>query len=364
MQTGETEAWLVFNSSGLTGLRQRMLIEAFGGPEQVLAASDSDLVQVEGIDSLHVRKLREAAARGDGPRLRQRLEEKGWRLVPITRPEYPPRLLEIQDPPPLLFVEGEITPADQLAVAVVGTRKCTPYARQMARRIGHDLAARGATVVSGLALGADGEAHEGALEAGGRTIAVLGCGLEVVYPTQHADLRTRIATSGAVVSEFPLDAPPSRESFPHRNRIISGLSLAVLVIEAPTNSGALITARLAGEQGREVFALPGDVTRPESRGSNELIRDGAMLVQSADDVLEGLGVGLEEVATTAPRAATTGLPPEEAAVYGALEGEGGTVDDLVASTGLDAARVMAVLMLLEVKGLVRRFGGGNYGRVD
>jgi DNA processing protein len=364
MESSEIEAWIRLNASGLSVERQLALIEVFGSPLGILAAEDGELTQIEGMTAIHVRKLRQTCSEAQAAAIRERLITEGWSLIPITDPGYPALLREIPSPPPVLFVEGELGAPDQLAVGVVGTRKSTPYGRQVARRMGYELAARGLTVVSGMALGIDGEAHEGALEAGGRTIAVLGCGLDITYPSQHRDLRSQIAQQGAVLTELPFGTEPAKEQFPRRNRIISGLCSGVVVVEAPAGSGALITARLAAEQGRQVFAVPGDVGRPESRGCNELIRDGAILVQSVDDVLDGLGVAIETVATSPQAAIVADLPPDEAAVYNILAGETRTVDEIVAATGIDVARTMTALMLLEVKGLVRRFGGGTYGRKE
>jgi DNA processing protein len=360
MDSQEQAAWIILNASGLSPARQLALLAAFGSAAAILAATDAQLRQVDGIEALHVHKLRRAQRATDVEAILQRLAQWQGRIVPITAPEYPPRLRDLAEPPPVLFVQGELRPRDQQAVAVVGTRKCTPYGRQIAHQFGYELAARGLTVVSGLALGADAEAHRGALEAGGRTIAVLGCGLDITYPAQHQQLRAQIAAAGAVLTEFPFGDGPSQDHFPRRNRVISGLAMGVVVVEAPAGSGALITARWAAEQGREVFAVPGDITRPESRGCNELIRDGATLVQSVDDILEGLGVALEP--GPAPAAAAPDLSPDEAAVYERLASAGKSVDELVAETGLSAPRVMAALMQLEMRRLVRRFGGGTYAR--
>ncbi|MBC7288295.1 MAG: DNA-protecting protein DprA [Armatimonadetes bacterium] len=355
-------AWLILNHSGLSVARQLALIEVFGDAPAVVSADDQALSAVPGIDRIHVQKLRRAADQLDCDAVLGNLAELGVSLLPITSAEYPRLLREIPEPPPLLYVQGQLLPRDELSVAVVGTRKCTPYGRSVSRRLGYDLAARGLTVVSGMALGIDGEAHRGALEAGGRTIAVLGCGIDLTYPRQHEDLRKEIVASGAVISELPPGTTPSRDQFPKRNRIISGLSLGVVVVEAPAGSGALITARLAAEQGREVMAIPGDITRAESRGCNELIRDGATLVQQVDDVIEALNVSPEPVAPTLETGSAPSLPPDEARVYDSLSTEPRTVDELVQATGLDSPRVMAALMLLEIKGLVRRFGGGTYAR--
>lgn len=359
----ELLGWLVLNASGLSVDRQLRLLEVFGAPEAVLAARDEDLKAVPGIEAIHVKKLREAQSGLLVEEAEKKLAELAGVIVGITHEAYPTALKEIPLPPPMLFVQGELR-AQEPAVAIVGTRKCTPYGRQMARRLGYDLAARGLTIVSGMALGIDGEAHEGALEAGGRTLAVLGCGLDITYPPQHKSLRERIAVQGAVLTELPFGTEPTRDQFPRRNRIISGLVMGVIVVEAPLGSGALITANYAGEHGRDVLAVPGDVTRAESAGCNALIRDGATLVRCAEDVLEALSFTPETLPARTAGPGAERLPPDEAAVFEGLGQEAKTVDDLVAATGLEAPRIMAALMLLEVKGLVRRFGGGAYARTE
>lgn len=359
----ELLGWLALNASGLSVDRQLRLLEVFGGPEGVLAARDEDLKAVPGIEAIHVRKLREAQTGLVVEEAEKKLGELGGVIVGITHEAYPAALKEIPLPPPMLFVQGDLR-AQEPAVAIVGTRKCTPYGRQMARRLGYDLAARGLAIVSGMALGIDAEAHEGALEASGRTVAVLGCGLDITYPPQHKSLRARIAAQGAVLTELPFGIEPTRDQFPRRNRIISGLAMGVIVVEAPLGSGALITANYAGEHGREVLAVPGDVTRAESAGCNALIRDGATLVRCAEDVLEALNFTPETLPARAAGPSAEGLPPDEAVVFEGLGGEAKTVDDLVAATGLEAPRIMAALMMLEVKGLVRRFGGGAYARTE
>ncbi len=364
MDSRDLHAWLVLNASGLSLDRQMCLLDTFGSPASALAAEDAALTALAGFTVLHVQKLRNAQAGIDAAALERKLGDLGATVLPIKDTAYPQALREIPSPPPLLFVRGDLPGDDSPAVAIVGTRKCTPYGRQVARKLGYDLAARGVVVVSGMALGIDGEAHQGALDAGGRTVAVLGCGVDITYPPQHEDLANNIAASGAIVSEFPFGTEPAKYTFPQRNRIISGLSLGVVVIDAPTKSGALITAGLAGDQGRTVFAVPGDITRPESRGANLLIRDGAVLVQSAEDILEELNLSPAAMIGKPGVAGAPSLPPEEAAAFQALAGGVLTVDDLVAATTLDAPKVMAALMLLEMKGLVRRFGGGSYGRAE
>ena len=361
-RTAELEAFLVLNASGLTPMRQFALLEPMGSATAVLAATDRELVELEGITGAHVDRLRQAQRDVSPKVLRDRCEGLGVHPVPYTWPEYPPLLNDTKDRTPLLFVEGDFEKADELSIAVVGTRKCSAYGRQMAQRLAGDLARRGFTIVSGLALGIDGEAHEAVLEAGGRTIGVMANGADITYPSQHKGLRERIAQSGAVVTEFGLGTEPLRERFPARNRLISGMSLGVLVVEAPVKSGALITARIAGEQGRDVFAVPADVTRPESRGCHALLKDGAHIVEFAEDVVEGLGIMLRAVPERQP-VDTAGLPGDERAVMEGLSHEPKCVDEIVAACGLPASKVTSALMLLEMKGIVRRLPGSTFVRI-
>ncbi len=362
-----TEAWLLLNASGLSPRRQMALLEAFEGPEAIFGASSDALRAVEGITAVHVGKLRDAEATVDAAAAIRALAELHVSLVTINDDHYPKLLRESDDPPPVLFVRGGLERADDLAVAVVGTRRRTSYGEMVATKLAGDLARRGFTIVSGLALGIDGDAHRGALEAGGRTIGVMGCGIDVNYPSQHAELKDQIAASGAVITELAPGTPPTRERFPVRNRIISGMSLGVVVVEAPTTSGALITARLAAEQGREVFAVPGNVTSPLSRGCHGLIRDGATLVETAEDVVEGLGMMLQAVPEREPaqerQRKLDELPADHRRVLEALTHQPRNVDDVIAELGMGTPEVTSALMLLEVKGLVRRFPGNQYVRI-
>ncbi|MEZ6069668.1 MAG: DNA-processing protein DprA [Pirellulales bacterium] len=294
---------------------------------------------------------------------------------------FPPLLREIPDPPPVLFLKGDITPADGTAVAVVGSRHATSYGRQQAERLGRGLAQTGYTVVSGLARGVDAAAHRGALAAGGRTLAVLGNGLARIYPPEHAELAIEVSHCGALLSEsLPGDAPHPK-SFPKRNRLISGLSLGVVVVEAAERSGALITARHATEQNREVFAVPGRVDNRMARGPHRLIRDGARLVESVDDVLEELesvAAALRRPAPTLPACQTGAAPPSrspirpalaklddvERQVFAAVETEATHVDEVIRRSGAPAHVVLATMTTLEVRRLVRRVDGGRWMRVD
>ena len=286
----------------------------------------------------------------------------------LSDPDYPEILRSIPDPPPVLSVKGKLLKEDALAVAIVGTRSASVYGLTMARQLSHDLARSGLTIVSGLAEGIDGAAHEGALEAGGRTVAVLGHGLGTVYPSHHRGLAERLTQSGALISEFPMEMEPRRENFPKRNRVISGLSLGVIVVEAPVKSGALITAREALEQGREVFAVPGQVSSIRSQGCHRLLKDGAKLVEDYRDVLEEIAPHLKtqldrfrnqplDPSTSLP----LGLSPEEAVVFQAIQETGPSlVEALVQQTAFPPSKLLGLLTQLELNGLVRQIPGQGY----
>lgn len=362
----QTEAWLRLSATGLSARLQLALLDAFGSPDAIFGATNEQLRAVDGIASTHLGKIRSAEAEADVAAMRDRLDEFNAHLLPIADERYPPLLREIDDPPPLLFVRGAFDDRDDLAVALVGTRKRSPYGEMVAEQLSRDLVRRGFTVVSGLAAGIDSDAHDATLEAGGRTIAVTACGIDVNYPASNADLRERITESGAVISEFALGTPPARHSFPQRNRILAGLSLGTVVIEAPSKSGALITARLAGESGREVFAVPGNITSPVSRGCHELLRDGAILVETAEDIVEGLGIMLEAVPEREPEAERErkleDLPADQREVLSALSHQPRNIDDVAADAQMAVPQVSSALMLLEVKGLAKRFPGNQFVR--
>jgi DNA processing protein len=295
----------------------------------------------------------------------------GFSMVTFLDAAYPTRLKLIPDPPPLLYVSGSLESRDRHAVAIVGSRHATVAGRLVTERLSRDLAASGFTIVSGLARGVDAAAHRGALEAGGRTVAVLGCGLDRTYPSEHQALRKQIEANGAVVAELPLGAYPHGYHFPRRNRIISGMSLGVVVTEAALQSGSLITARLAAEQGREVFAVPGTVTAENSRGPNGLIKQGAKLVEHVADVIDELLPQIdapfrERLQSRPPTQA--GAKPElgkgEAVIHALLTADPLHIDDLIARTGLPAADVAGLLLALELKGAVRQLPGHSFVRAD
>ncbi len=296
------------------------------------------------------------------------LQEGGFGLLCLTDPHYPSNLKAIADPPAVLYLHGSIEPRDLVAVSVVGSRAASPMGCAFTERLCMDLATSGVTIVSGLAVGIDGAAHRGALKAGGRTIAVLGCGLDVGYPRENRALREAIPSTGAVVTEFPLGTAPAPGHFPQRNRIISGLALGVVVVEAAHRSGSLITARLALEQGREVFAVPGLARHYRSVGPHQLLRQGAKLVESAEDVLEELR-SMIRPGRLGPGAGAEGAPEpqrqesgneDERALLALLDRSPRHIDDLARSLEWPVARVLSVLSAMELKGMVEQLPGMHF----
>jgi DNA processing protein len=289
-------------------------------------------------------------------------------LVLLDEPEYPVLLRPIDLPPPFLLVRGELLRSDGLAVALVGSRRGSAYGLRMAERLGSDFGGRGVTVVSGLARGVDTAAHQGSLDAGGRTVAVLGSGVDVVYPPENRQLADAIIRTGALVSQFPMGTPPLPHHFPARNRLIAGMTLGTVVVEAAERSGALITARLAGELGREVYAVPGNVSSPGSHGANALIQDGAKLVQGWEDIVAEWPSewrrALRETSATAPVRTGREAPadPGERMILAALGDEPVAVDTVVEESRLPSSQVSAGLLALELRGLVRRITGQRYVR--
>ncbi|NLG83190.1 MAG: DNA-protecting protein DprA [Firmicutes bacterium] len=356
--------WLAMNKvPGIGPKRFGLLIRHFGTARAVWEASAAELAAA-GLSPRAVEKFLAARASIHPAAEAERALREKLRILTLHCPDYPRLLARIPDPPPVLFVRGELRPADEVAVAVVGTRTPTPTGRLTAERLAGDLAAQGITVVSGMARGIDTAAHRGALAAGGRTIAVLGSGIDVVYPPENLHLYEEIAGGGgAVVSEFPLGTDPLPMNFPARNRVISGLTLGVVVIEAASDSGSLITAAHAAEQGREVFAVPGPVELELSRGPNRLIKQGAKLVEGVRDILEELSLPVLSHAEVATTRETGGLSADEERVLCALTHEPRHVDLIVRETGLSSAQVNAALIMLVIKGLVRESPGSLFSRL-
>jgi len=371
MTRTELESWLRLRAiEGVGDQTALSLIRIWRTPGAVLSASRDELIQ-SGCSPL----LADAIRRGpDGHACRSLerelniIERDRIEVRNLSESVYPARLKMIADPPPLLYITGTLTDQDELAMAIVGARRATAAGRLMTEELSRDLAALGVTVVSGLARGVDAAAHRGALDAKGRTIAVLGCGIDQTYPPEHDRLRRQIEERGAILSEVPVGAPPHRHHFPRRNRIISGLSLGVIVTEAAINSGSLITARLAAEQGREVFAVPGFVKEDTSRGTNALLKEGATLIERAEDVIEAVLPQLEPALRLRLQPNreddVRGRPSgkEERLVYDALSYEPFTVDEVIEVTGLSVPTVMASLLSLELQERVRQLPGQRYLR--
>ena len=352
--------WVAFSLiPGVGRARFQLLERHFGSLEEAWRAPASALLAA-GLDRRTVTAIVQRRERLSPQGEMERLSRLGVRALTWHDDAYPPLLREIYELPPVLYVRGELEERDRVAVAVVGTRRPTPYGRQAAEELSWALARAGVTIVSGLARGIDAIAHRSALEAGGRTIAVMACGLDMVYPPEHARLARQVMERGALVSDYPLGTAPRADYFPRRNRIMAGLSLGVLVVEGDMTSGALNTARWAVEQDREVFAVPGSIFSPQSQGPHWLLQQGAKLVQRVEDVLEELNL------TMVPQQATLAAPaPDgdtEAALLRHIGREPLHVDDLCRLSGLPIATVSGTLAMLELKGLVKQVSAMTYVR--
>ena len=333
--------------------------DSFGSLSAAWDASASDLRAI-GLTDNAAQSISKSRREIDPDREMERIHRAGASVVTLDDSDFPRLLREIPHAPSVLYIRGEIKPSDELAVGIVGTRKATAYGADMARRFGFDFGQANVTVVSGLATGIDTVAHHAAIDGGGRTIAVLGSGVDVIYPARNRKLADSVINHGAIVSEYPLGTRPDARNFPARNRIISGLSRGVLVVEAPARSGALITASFAGDQGRDVYAVPGSARSPASSGCHNLIRDGATLVTSAQQILD-------EMLVDAARAAVQtrlDIPeaPDERALYNLIGAEPRHIDELCNVSGLAIQETSGALLALELKGLVRQQGSGYYVR--
>jgi DNA processing protein len=377
--------WLALRMTPGLGTRKAgQLIDIFRSPRAVLRASRSEL-EAAGLGAAVAQSLASGCAFEDAASQQEKLAEAGATLVPVTDSRYPPLLRDIYDPPPLLFVRGRVELMETLMIAVVGTRRPTPYGITAATRLSRDLAEAGLTIVSGMARGIDTAAHRAALEAGGHTIAVFGCGIDQVYPAENRKLAEEIASRGLVISEFPMGAPPYPQNFPVRNRIISGISVGVLVVEGGEYSGSAITAKLAAEQNREVFAVPGNITQKTSWGPNLLIKQGAKLVQEWNDVVVELKPEvrrrlveqcrnrmkmstLDSTETSAKGPASVQSGPMHGAaqaVVRVLQPDSPTALDYLveAVEGSSPSEIIAILFELELAGVVRQLPGKNFIKV-
>jgi DNA processing protein len=350
--------WVGFNMvKGIGAVRFRALLEAFGSAENAWNASSNEL-QEAGLSRKIVKSFQRLRKGVSLDQVWERIQSLEVSVLTWDDEAYPRRLKEIDQPPPVIYVRGSLVPEDEWAVAIVGTRKMTAYGRQVAEEVATVLAHSGVTIVSGLARGVDSIAHQAAVNTGGRTLAVLGNGVDLVYPPENRRLATQIMERGALVSDYAPGTQPDGSNFPPRNRIISGLSLAVIVIEAGNTSGALITASFAAEQGRDVFAVPGNIHAPQSQGTNRLIRDGAQPLLSPQDVLEALNLTM----VTEQQVARVALPtdPVEACLYKFLSQQPMHLDEIRALSEMPIETVSATLAMMELKGMVRQVGGMNY----
>ena len=354
----ERSYWVGLNLvKGIGAARFNTLVETFGSAQAAWNAPVSAL-NASGLPKPVIKELLDLRDNTDLQALLEDFESNGITLLTPEDGAYPHRLKQIDQPPPVLFVLGEITPNDDWAVGIVGTRRMSPYGQQVAEELARFLAANGVTVVSGLARGIDSVAHQAALDAGGRTIAVLGSGVDQIYPAENRGLAARMQQQGAVISDYAPGTPPEGSNFPPRNRIIAGLSIATVVIEAGKRSGANITAQFAVEQGKEVFAVPGNIYAPQSVGTNKLIQDGAHPLLKPEDLLDVLNLTL----VTEHQQARMVLPENaaEAAIFGVLGYEPLHVDQIGIQANLPIEEISATLALMELKGMVRQVGGMRY----
>jgi DNA processing protein len=356
----DRQFWVSFHRiSGVGSARISRLLECFDTLEDAWRAGDRE-IRATGLPSDVVSAILSERPSIDPANEMERIERAGVRALTLDDPDYPRLLRHIPLPPPVLYVRGTLLPTDELSIGVVGTRRSTSYGTDMTARISRGLAEAGVTIVSGLALGIDTVAHRVALEAGGRTLAVFGCGLDTIYPPRNRVLAERIVENGALISEYALGTKPDARNFPVRNRIISGLSRGVVVVEAPTRSGALITTSFAADQGRDVFAVPGSALSSASAGCHDLIRNGAMLITSAEQILDHLDVARVEVQTQARL--TLPETSSERILYEIVGAEPRHVNELSIESGLPIHETSGTLLALELKGLVRQSAAQHYVR--
>ncbi len=362
-----TEAYLALNLLPKIGpIRVRRLLEVFGNPERILSAKASEVIQVDGFGADLAETVADWENRVDIIRELRRIKEENLTLLTQEDELYPKLLKEIYDPPTVLYIRGQLTERDHHGIAIVGSRHATHYGLSMAKKMAFQIAYAGYTVISGLARGIDTAAHEAALASKGRTVAVIGSGIGKLYPAENQALAEKIAEQGAVVSEFPVDYPPDKQSFPLRNRIVSGWSCGVIVAEAPARSGSLITAQQAADQGRAVYAVPGNVDRPTSHGCNRLIQQGAKLIMDGADVLDDL-MTLFPTQSQAPKMEQVTphviLQRDEETVYEVIGSEELHINEITLRCGLAMSMVSASLMKLEMKRLIKPLPGKFYVRL-
>lgn len=357
--------WIALNMvEGIGRITYHKLINYFGTPENVFCASDKELMNVYDIGGKIAHSIKSFKLKENTEEELEKIEKCGCNVYTVNDKEYPPNLRAIPDPPPVIYVKGSLIKDDTIAVAIVGSRMPTTYGKLTAENISNKLAKMGVTIVSGMARGIDSIAHKSAIASKGRTIAVLGCGLNVIYPPENFKLMNEITGHGAVISEFPMSAKPNKMNFPQRNRAISGLSLGTVVIEAAENSGSLITAMHALEQGREVFAVPGNINSAKSRGTNCLIKRGAKLVEDAEDIIEEFP---DEVRSylkpiEKPKGEDDTLPSDEKLIFSLIDDESIHIDRIIEQSNLPAGVVSGILVKLELKGLIKQLSGKMFVR--
>lgn len=361
----QIEDWLALHLvPGIGNISFRNLLDRFGSPAQVFKAGLKELTEIDGLRKVVAQRIYDKGWTIDPPRVLETLKSLDARVITYWDPEYPRLLKEVHDPPMLLYIKGIEIPANMAFIAIVGSRNPTPYGKKEAEKIGQGLGRRGLGVASGMAMGIDAASHWGCLGGLGYTVAVLGTGIDVIYPTSNKRLYHQIAEKGAVITEFPLGTPPEPKHFPIRNRIISGLSRGVVVVEATLNSGSLITASLALDQGREVFAVPGSINSFKSKGCHFLIKQGATLIENADDVLDELGMNYATVpkTDTFKQNALPLLGENEKAIFDLIGDYPIHIDQIANQGNLEPREVSSILMKMELKGIVRQLPGKLFVR--
>jgi DNA processing protein len=366
LDSSELKSWLALSTVPKIGpIRYLSLVKHFGSPEKVLAASAKELAELPDVGPVTASGIKSKVSWETAEEQMKLCRKNGVQVVTFKDQAYPQNLLSIYDPPPFLFVGGEIKEEDQNAVAIVGCRSASPYGRKITDRIGRELVRRGITIVSGMARGIDSIGHISALKERGRTLAVFGSGLDVPYPPENRKLAGQIRSAGAIISEFLLGTKPEGPNFPRRNRLISGLSLGVVIVEAGNKSGALLTAQCALEQNREVFAIPGNLDSENSQGTNRLIKEGAKLVTAVEDILEELRILTKEGESSSfveTKRDLSGLSEAERSMFQLISDEPDHIDRIASRASIGVPQALSTLLSLELKGLVRQLSGKMFVR--
>lgn len=364
MNKDNLKYWLAINKIPNVGpVTIKKLWDKFGSIEEAWRAGEKSIFEIEAISKPAAKAFVENRGQVDLDAEITEIERKNISVLTLEDEDYPDNLRNIYDPPPVLYIKGKFLPVDKRAIGIVGTRRASHYGLEMASKFARELSAHGITVISGLALGIDTAAHRGALEASGRTIAALGSGVDYIYPPQNTELADQIINNGALISEFPLGEKGEKGNFPRRNRVISGLSLGVIIVEGHFDSGAMITAKFALDQGREVFAVPGNIQLEQSKGPHWLIKQGAKLVEDVQDVLEELNLQFQtsniktNLKSQMTKTKPANLSPEEERIYDALSAEPKHLDAISVETGLAIPQVSSTLMMLEIKKIIRQLPG-------